>query len=206
MTKQRRQAVGMWVLDTDADEWDPWDGSIQASGCSLISTQGNLVTISRAHYEVHEGETFRWALTTADDDPVSDNASGGLYFSTCNKELHMTFQVLSGGNAEMHLHEAPTACDDGTAASIFNMKRSSITISTITGTTCPTLDPEDEGMKIASVFIPGGTGPKSGGGGREEDTEWILSASQTYLLQGINRAGANQPMSIIAQWYEEEPD
>ena len=207
MTKQRRQAMGMWVLDADADEWDPWDGSIQASGCSLIADRhGNaLVTISYPHKEIHSGGTFRWTLTAADDAPVADNASGGLFFSTCNKELHMTFQVLGGGDAEMHLHEAVAPCADGTAASIYNLNRSASQVTTVIGTTCPTLDPTDKGTMLARVFIPGGTGPKSGGGGRSDLTEWILAASQTYLIMAVNRAGANKPMTITSQWYEEDP-
>ena len=207
MSKQRRQAVGMWAHDVANDEWDPWDGSVRASGCALIANgHGGLVTTPHPLHEVHEGHTFRWSLTSADDAPVDDNASAGLFFSTCNKNLHLTFEAFGGGAAEIHLHEAVAACTDGTAGSLINMNRSASGVSTVIGTTCPTIDPEDLGTELGSVFIPGGIGSKSGGGGREDATEWILSASQTYLLLAYNRGGSSHALSIVAQWYEEDPE
>ena len=207
MTKQRRQAMGMWVHDVDDDVWDPWDGSIKASGCPLTNDgHGALVISNHTAYEVHRGHMFRWSHLVPDDAPIADNASQGLFFTTCNLDLHITFQVLAGGNAEMHLHEGVSACADGGSASVFNMARPhSSRVSSASMAVNPTVDPEDIGTMLAATLVPGGTGPKSGGGGGD-GSKWVFSASQTYLIFAVNRAGGDQPMSIAAEWHEEEPD
>ena len=206
MTKQRRQAVGMWAHDVTNDEWDPWDGSIRASGCALSSDgHGHLVTATTTAYETHLGHMFRLSHLVPDDAQIGDNASQGVCFTTCAKELHITFQVLSGGDAEMRLYENHSACTDGDSASVFNMNRSSCAVSSASKYVNPTVDPGDFGTLIAATFIPGGTGPKSGGGGGEV-SQWLFSASNSYLITAINRGGGDKPMSITAQWHEEDPD
>lgn len=162
---------------------------------------GALVTIPVVHHEVHEGETFTSSYKSADGAPVADNGTVDLLLQTGAKYAHLVFGVACGGDLEIALYEGTTVSNLGTPLAENNMKRYSAKTATVAVTHSPTVTLV--GTLLLNRFVPGGTGPQAVGSTSRENTEWVLKASTIYLIRGINRAGNAQPMSTVAQWYEE---
>lgn len=158
------------------------------------------VVIDSAHREVHEDETFQASIY---NNAVANNNAIALLFQTGARFNHFVFVVAAGGNLEIEFIENVNVTNAGGAVQVRRMKRSGTAISATTVTSNPTVA---GGVRLAHALSAGGTGGNSAGGGARQDTEWNLARNTTYLIRVTNRAGNNQPASILAQWYEEESD
>lgn len=159
---------------------------------------GAAVTIPVVHHEVHEGETFTASIFSL------ANASGVdismLLRTGSTRYGHLTFTTTGGGNAQVRLLENPTVSADGNALTERNMKRYSTETPEIAAYGNPTYV---EQAVLTSFLLPGGRGGNAQGGVVRQNTEWILSPNSDYVIELTNIAGVNQPLSIVAQWYEE---
>ena len=45
MPQQRRQAVGVWIHDTDADTWKQWDGEVTFGADEIVLEDNRLSAI-----------------------------------------------------------------------------------------------------------------------------------------------------------------
>lgn len=183
------------------------DGSVSVTGTPTVDINSpvdaivdSVVGITVPHYEIHEGDTFQSSYKSPNASPVADDGTIELLITTAAKTAHIVFDVACGGDAELVVIEAPTVNDPGTPLVEHNMNRASGTAATVTAAHTPTVV---GGTTIHNSFIPGGTKQQAQGGRLRVDTEWIFKTSTAYLIRGINRAGAAQPMSAGAQWYEE---
>jgi hypothetical protein len=159
---------------------------------------GAAAVISTVHHEVHEGETFEVSLFSMVNGNGADITillrTGGTRYG------HLTFTATGGGDAQVRLLENPTVTNAGNAMTVRNMKRYSTEVNTITAFGNPTYV---EQAVLTSFLLPGGSGGNSQGGVVRQNTERILSLNTDYIIELTNIAVGNQPLSIVAQWYEE---
>ena len=156
------------------------------------------VTISTVHHEVHEGETFSVSLFGA---AVPDDGFISILLRTqSNRYAHLTFAVAGGGDAQVRLLEGSTINLSGDQFTEYNMKRYSTNAAQVVASGNPTYA---GGIVLTNFLLPGGRGGNSPGGVARLDTEWDLSLNTDYIIEVINIAGNAQPLSIVAQWYEE---
>ena len=163
---------------------------------------GALATINTVHYEVHEGDTYQTSYKSPEGGDIADNGNVTLLVRVGDKELHLTFSVAAGGDCEIEFREAVSLTANGTALTPYNMRRSSSNSPTASAFQGPTYT---GGTLLADYLNPGGTKNQSPGGTARNNTEWILAANTNYIVRGINRSGGGQPISIMLQWYEEDP-
>jgi hypothetical protein len=159
---------------------------------------GATVTIPTVHHEIHEGETFSVSLFSLNNADGTDITI--LLRTGSTRYGHLTFTTAGGGDAQVRLLEDPTVSNVGNAMTERNMKRYSTDVPEITAFADPTYV---EQAVLTNFLLPGGTGGNSQGGVVRQDTEWILSLNTDYVIELTNIAGNNQPLSIVAQWYEE---
>lgn len=167
-----------------------------------------LIIIDFVHHEVHEGNTFQATQKTAEQGEIADDGVYDMLIITGDKaEPHMEFLGSGGGDFELEFYENTVVSNNGTQLDVQNMRRSlhGINLNTTLAFETPTVT--NVGDLISCRFIPGGGGggPTAAGGVGREDTEWDLNVDTNYLIRLTNRAGTAQPMSILAQWYEEVP-
>lgn len=178
---------GAWLLQRWLHNFDPVTGA--------------PVTIDSVHHEVHEGEMFHAGYTVAS---VANGASVDLLFTVGAKEAHATFEVFAGGQVSVHLYEAPTVAN-GTAITIYNMKRSSANEALSTVKHTPTVTATGSVALVSGRILPGGTSPQTRvGGGIRQGVEWILAPGTAYLLRVANGSGATIAVNVGLEWYEEE--
>ena len=163
---------------------------------------GALATINTVHYEVHEGDTYQASYKSPEGADIADNANVTLLLRVGAKEAHFIFSVAAGGDCEIEFREAVSLTANGTALTPYNMRRSSSNSPTASAFQGPTYT---GGTLLADSLNPGGTKNQSPGGTARLNTEWILAANTNYIVRGINRSGGGQPISIMLQWYEEDP-
>lgn len=159
---------------------------------------GATVTIPVVHHEVHEGETFSVSLFSLTN---PNGAMITLMLRTQTTQYgHLTFTVAAGGDAQVRLHENPVVTSAGLVFTARNMKRTSTSGAEIVPSGNPTYT---DGTILTNFLVPGGAGGNSQGGVGRQSTEWILRLNTDYLIELTNIAVGNQPLSIVAQWYEE---
>lgn len=168
-----------------------------------------LIVIDFVHHEIHEGDTFQASQKSAEGSDIADDATYEMFIVTGDEaEAHLVFSGACGGDCEIELFENTAVSDNGTQLNVQNMRRSlhGINLNTTLAYEEPTIT--NVGDLLSIRFIPGGFGggPTASGGTAREDTEWVLKVSTNYLIRATNRAGTAQPMSILAQWYEEVPE
>lgn len=183
MTKQS----ALWLLQNWLHNSDPVTGAP-----TMIDT---------VHHEVHEGEMFHAGHTAAS---VANGASVDLLLTTGAKECHTTFEVFAGGQVSVYLYEAPTIAN-GTAITIYNMKRSSANAPLSTVKHTPTVSATGTTALVNGRILPGGSSPQTRvGGGIRQGVEWVLAPDTAYLLRVTNGSGATIAINVGLEWYEEE--
>ena len=156
--------------------------------------------ILRNHEEIHEGSFFTATHLFTD---VADNAFADLRITTgATNELHIGWSIVAEGKAYMVMQQGTTFTDAGTGVTAFNNKTASVTATDATFRHTPTIN-MDGPLKIDSILINGGTGPKTTGGDAKQGVEWIFETSEEFLLRVQNVAGAAKDISIQLEWYEE---
>ena len=126
-----------------------------------------------------------------------------LFITNRYRWPHFVFSVAAGGDAEVFFYEDVTYTDIGIPMAELNLKRSSTTPANVQAYHTPVVSIVPATL-LRNTFIPGGTQPRAGGGVERLNTEWILRKSTNYFIRLYNRAGAAQPLGIVAQWYEED--
>lgn len=167
-----------------------------------IDEHGGLTVIDFAHHEVHEGHMYIASRKSAEGADVADNGTLILQITTGTRYAHFTFNVGGGGDTEVEFLESPTSTG-GTALQSHNLNRNGTMTPSCVVVHTPSISAA--GTLLENFLIPGGVGANfSAGGMARKDTEWILKPSTKYAIRATNRGGSAQPMSIVAEWYEEE--
>jgi len=195
-------ALGLkWSFDLDpvTGGYVPRISIVNPDGGESIFEDGALTIIDFAHKEVHEGDTYQVSSYTGS---VADNGNWSLLISLTGttKEAHLTWEISSGGDAEVKFYENVTGTSYGAKLHTHNMNFDSDNVSEIEVFINPTITVFNP--IVRNALNPGGDKSGSPGGTTRENTEWILKPGRRYLLQGYNRGGGAKPMSVSLQWYE----
>jgi hypothetical protein len=213
-TALEEQAKAVWTLGADGEPSGVAANPMHVTGTvalaatedegtlfTLDETTGALLGIDVPHHEIHEGESHLASYKTPDASPLADNGTIAFAFVVGAKECHVVAEGACGGDMEGELREGVTYTG-GTSLAIFNKKRASSSGATATLVRDPTVT--GAGTLLENRFVPGGTGPQAAGGAGGQRNEWVLAPGRTYLYRITNRAGNNQPASMVVEWYEEE--
>ena len=190
MSQQRRQAVGLWVLDKNTDAWVP---------LGMDKSQGALTVISAAHHRVHTGlmwDVSHHSLSLADDGTL---ALG--FDNPVDTVAHFTVSGVCGGDAFLELIEGCTLTDKVTHP-VYNMNRE------VGDAGAPViwLDPTiSDGTVIADEALPGGQKQQASGavGGTRTGLEWVTAPNTSYAVRLTNVAGAAKLAGIAINFYIE---
>ncbi len=191
MPPQRRQAIGLWVIDNNTNKWVP---------LGLDKVQGGLLTISVPHHEVHEGEM--WSVSHAEAELVDDATLILGWEVAADVVWHVTMDVGCGGDATAEFIEGP-AITDKVAHAVYNMNRE------IGDTGAPTvwIDPTlaDDTTILADIALPGGikTFASSAAAGTRPGLEWDCNESTTYAFRLTNLAAATKMAYMSLNFYIE---
>lgn len=170
-------------------------------------TARTLQTIEYEHHEIHEGAMWHGYIQTSG---LADDASlNTLLVTGSGLEVHAIFEKNIGGDAWWELYEgvllSGSPGGSGTPVTTHCMNRY------ISGTPQTTVFHNPNyigGTKLTVDYIPGGTGPRTAGGGARGEYEWVLtgvSGPVNYLLRVINVAGAAKDIAVGVEFYEKRP-
>ncbi len=189
MTKQRRQAVGLWVLDQNTNAWVPLK----------LDKAGSIPTISIPHQRVHKGEM--WSITYTAPELADDGTIILAFQVPASKVYHMTSDVGCGGDATVELIEGATITDKVTHP-VYNMNREIGDAGAPTAWLDPTLA---DGTVRVNSGLPGGQKNQSSSavGGTRPGLEWVCNENTTYALRLTNLAGATKMAFVAVNLYEE---
>jgi len=156
---------------------------------------GELAVIDYSHEKIHDGVMFMshyYAGTVAGD--------GTLIFSVTAGTVspHLLFDIGVGGDAHVRVTEGGTI-SGGTAVTVFNMNRNHVGSCLATCKHSGTLT---GGTVINDIFIGGGVGPNSAGGGARASHEIMALTSKTTAIEIVNITSA-YPASIGVVFYED---
>ena len=159
-----------------------------------------LPVISLEHLRTHEGRLFSagklWDSTTK----IASGAFADIAFTTsATVGPHSIFDVQVGGDAEVYVYE-DAVITGGTAIVPVNRNRRSANASAITVVHSPTVT--SAGTLLESMFAPGGTGHKAGGGSGGFAGEFVTQFSKTYLVRVKNVSGSAQIIQSNIWLYE----
>ena len=158
-----------------------------------------VVLIGYPHHKVHDGDMFQVSYY---DNAVADDANVTFLVRVGAKPAHMTFAGSVGGDAEALMYENPAISNIGTSLAEWCMNRVANKIPETTVFHTPTAT--NDGAEMHASFVPGGAHPtQAPGGSARAGTEWILAPDTDYLIRIINRAGSEQEISLVVQWYED---
>lgn len=162
---------------------------------------GGLVTVLYPHHEVHEGEMWYLDMFSGS---VADNGSiilAGVMPVT--HEQHFTMAGACGGHATIELIEGAAFSASGSAMLPYNMNRNIGDAGALPVRGNPTLV---GGTVLQTMFLPGGSGPKAGGGhqGTRDGLEWITNPGESYAVRLTNVSGGAQDAWLGINFYNEE--
>lgn len=158
---------------------------------------GAGVVVDNAHNRIHEGKSFIASFKTPDGSPLGDNATLEFLIATRAKILHFTFQPGGNSDLEIEFFEDTTVTNNGTEVPVVGLNRERSIASQGDVYRGPTIS--SDGDLLLNEFTSWSTGvpqPRS-------TLEWHLKPNVNYLVRITNRAGATQPVSLIANWYQE---
>lgn len=156
-------------------------------------------SIDSVHDWIHKGLMF--SSVQYNGSVADDGAITYLIQVAAGQEAHLRLRGSAGGDAELAFYEGPTFSDAGSAAGVFNRKRSSVITPQTTITTGPTVS--NVGTLVDFDFVAGGIGrAQSVGGDASFFQEWILTPGENYLFRMTNIAGTAQPLHLSLDWYE----
>lgn len=166
-------------------------------------TTGAALVIDTVHHEVHEGEMYHASHTNGS---VANGANLDVLLVTgATVETHASWEVFAGGQVRIYLYEAPTTSANGTALTIYNMKRDSLNTPEALFYHTPTVSATGSVALVNGRILPGGTSPTTRvGGGIRSGAEWILAPGTKYLLRVTNTSGGTIAVNVGLEWYEEE--
>jgi len=164
---------------------------------------GAALVIDTIHHEVHEGEMFHASHTNGS---VSNGAKVDMLLVTgAAVETHVSWEVFAGGQVTVYLYEGATTSANGTAITVYNMKRNSLNAPDGVVTHTPTVTATGTTALVNGRILPGGTSPTTRvGGGIRSGAEWILKPGTKYLMRITNTSGGTIAINVALEWYEEE--
>ena len=157
-------------------------------------------TIDTIHAEVHEGELFTAAGSTATL-ADTDTATWLMIAPGSPIMTHTAFALTTSAGGKAELFENTNASANGTAITPFNNKRFSDNIAALSMFVGPTVGTGSDGTLIDIKQIGGGDKGKIGAEARSEG-EWILGYGSVYMVRFTSQGGTNN-VSLTSQWYEE---
>jgi len=173
-----------------------------SEGVGLDDTSRGLVVISTEHERIHDGVMYEAGFLWSEVTAIADDASAEFLLQLTDG-AHAIFNIAAGGDAEVHFFENPTFSAAGDLVTVFNKNRFSSNTSSAVATANPTIT--DAGTALPKSFLPGGSGPHSGGGSDGNyNHERVLKGGNDYLVRVTNRAGATKAISIGVEFYEPE--
>ena len=160
------------------------------------SATGHGVVIQFEHHEVHDGAMHCLCRSNA---ALGNGSSDELRVAVGAKELHVTFMMAAGGDGTGYLYETTTKTAN-TAVTPYCMNRNYENTLLTTATHTP--GGSGDGTNLWTEFLPGGAGPKAGGGQVRQGTEWVLKPDTVYLFRFTNSAGSTKPYTFCGEMYE----
>jgi len=167
----------------------------------LIDILGGIITTTRNHREIHEGEFFTFGFTFLD---VADDAFAYLRFLTGAKNFHFGNDVVAEGKARAFLYRSTTFTAPGTAVPVVNNNCASSNTALLTAFSNPT--PNVLGTLLTpanGILLPGGLGPQSVGLQVKSDEERVAGLNTEYLVAVKNVSGLAKDITITLAGYEE---
>ena len=160
---------------------------------------GSLVTIDKAHHEVHEGDHYFVARTTA---AASATDVMCLVLTTpATKKIHYTGSFGGSGAIVKTLVENPTLGAASKAALVeFNSDRSSTKAATLVAIKISSTD-ISAGTTLEKVVLGGGLQGRTGGSQAARE-ELILKQAEDYAILIESNAASNN-IAFLGTWYEE---
>lgn len=179
-------------IDADGDPAQP-----------LLVNDGNQVTITRPHWEVHHGEMFTAAKRLAGVD--NGNSVDFLVVTGASLVPHAVVTIGVSAMCWADIYPLPTVTDDGTEITAFNNNGASSESSTTKVYHTPSLS--DTGDVALEIIVPGGTKSNAVGSIARPTSEFILPASSKWLFRATSKAGvgASADIGFFMEFYEEPP-
>jgi len=161
---------------------------------------GAQIGITYEHHEIHEGDSWHCAVSTASIGAETGDHVHLLFTTAAVKaRAHVIFRAEAAGAVVVTLTEAPTGGGTGGSSKpIYNRKRDKtgtpeVIAAVTTGATVTT-----GGTVLMTRHI--GAGKTSGGGVRGQD-EWILKPGTLYSFRAYDTA-TGVSVFIEMDWYE----
>lgn len=165
----------------------------------LDSATNTLQIIDYAHHEIHAGSHFFYMDYDGD---VDTGAPKYYRITTPNttKWSHMVFTLYSEGIGTWELFENPTVNAAGTAATVLNSNRNSLTPATLVIAYDATSTADGTRLKVWRTGS-GTNAPSRVGSEASRETELILKQNEDYFLKFTPDAD-NAKIKIGLDWYE----
>jgi hypothetical protein len=168
-------------------------------GGATSGNTGYLTSVEYEHHKIHEGDHYECSDYDSDVD-----ITGPKYWhikTPASGRTHLTFEVIAARNGLLEFFENPTITGDGTLLTCYNNDRNS-------SNTPNTLFYYDatassDGTKL-DTFVIGSDGSNpvgDRGGDNRRNNEWILKASESYLIK-FTAATDNCRVSMQSEFYE----
>ena len=160
---------------------------------------GSLVTIDKAHHEIHEGDHYFVTRSTAA--ASATDVMCVLLTTPATKRIHYTGSYGGSGAIVAHLVENPTVAVTSKVALVeFNSDRASTKAATVVAVKISSTD-LSAGTTLQKTVLGGGLQGRTGGS-LAERTELILKQSEDYAIL-IDSDAASNNIAYIGTWYEE---
>jgi hypothetical protein len=157
--------------------------------------------MTKTHRDIHAGVVFSASYMSPDAAPIADNASIVMHLLTGSIECDLVFAIAAGGDCEVQFYEAPTLIANGGRIDVHNLHRDSTNESLVSVWQGSTFT---GGVLLTNFLVPGGVGVAAIGSKSRIELGRVLAINTIYMIVGVNRSGGVEPMSIIAEWREEE--
>lgn len=163
----------------------------------LDPTTGSLVGMDYAHQEIHAGDHF--FITNYVTLANTNTLVFGVTTPNTTKWSHMYWEILTTGQTLFQIYEAATYTG-GTPVTQFNNNRNSLTASTLSIVTAPSISVAGTIISAALVGIAS-TNQKALGGTASRDDEIILKQNTQYVFKFTSNSNDNN-ITYRAFWYE----
>lgn len=155
-------------------------------------------TNTREHQAIHSGTLF----SHNNSHSIANGASYDHLLITDSKDCHFRKVSVTATAAPIHayVYEAPTTSANGSAASVINRNRQSVTANTALLYEGPTVSATGTEIDYLLLAVAG----KEGGGSQESFAEeLVLNNATEYLIRVTNNSGSTATVAINFNWYEE---
>jgi len=169
----------------------------------LLVDGGNQVTISRPHWEVHEGDFWTFAKRIAA--VANDATTDFLIVAGATMVPHAVVTLGVTANCWADIYAAPNITDPGTEITAVPNNGASTQTPVTKAYYGPTV--ADTGDVAMEIVLPGGQKSNAIGSVARPTSEVILPASSSWLLRVTSKAGAGATadVGLLMEFYEYAP-